>query len=162
MSNFKPAGHSGITKSLRYNSGKNNGCLVIVDNEIGELEVMKRSLERIKVFEIHTFTDPAEALEFIKHNHEKCTLALSGIRLPGMSGLMLARRIKQSDSTIKVLLLSAIEIHENEFSTVLPSIKVDGFIQKPVSSDKLLNIVSKAISLDEEIVSSVITLHDRT
>ena len=79
-----------------------------------------------------------------------------------MSGLMLARKIKQTDSTIKVLLLSAFEIHENEFSTVLPSIKVDGFIQKPVSSDKLLNIVNKVTSLDEYILYSKITLHERT
>jgi YesN/AraC family two-component response regulator len=79
-----------------------------------------------------------------------------------MSGLMLARKIKQTDSTIRVLLLSAFEIHENEFSTVLPSTKVDGFIQKPVSSDKLLNMVSKVTSLDEDTVSSVITLYERT
>ena len=162
MSNFKSEGHPGITKSLPSNGSRKKGCLVIVDNEIGELEVMKRSLEKIKAFAIHTFTDPRDALEFIKHNHEKCTLTISGIRLPGMSGLMLARKIKQTDSTIRVLLLSAIEIHENEFSTVLPSTKVDGFIQKPVSSDKLLNMVSKVTSLDEDTVSSVITLYERT
>ena len=126
------------------------------------MEVMKRSLEKIKAFAIHTFTDSMEALEFIWHNHEKCTLAISGIRLPGMSGLMLARKIKQTDSTIKVLLLSTFEILENEFSTVLQSIKVDGFIQKPVSSDKLLNIVNKVTSLDEDILSSKITLLERT
>lgn len=161
MSNFKSEGHPGITKSLPSGSSKKNGCLVIVDNEIGELEVMKRSLEKIKAFAIHTFTDSVEALEFIKHNHEKCTLAISGIRLPGMSGLMLARKIKQTDSTIKVLLLSAFEIYENEFSRVLPSIKVDGFIQKPVSSDKLLSLVSEVTGLNEGMVSSVITSHER-
>ena len=159
---MKSEGHPGTTKSLPSDSCKKNSRLVIVDNEIEELEVMKRSLEKIKAFAIHTFTDSVEALEFIWHNHEKCTLAISGIRLPGISGLMLARKIKQTDSTIKVLLLSTFEILENEFSTVLQSIKVDGFIQKPVSSDKLLNIVNKVTSLDEDILSSKITLLERT
>jgi hypothetical protein len=54
MSNFKSEGHPGITKSLPSNGSRKKGCLVIVDNEIGELEVMKRSLEKIKAFAIHT------------------------------------------------------------------------------------------------------------
>ncbi len=72
------------------------------------------------------------------------------------------KNIKQSDSTIKVLLLSTFEILENEFSIVLPSIKVDGFIQKQVSQISCLNIVNKVTSLDEDILSSKITLHERT
>ena len=65
MSNLKSEGHTGTTMSLPSDSCKKNSCLVIVDNEIDELEVMKRSLEKIKAFAIHTFTDSVEALEFM-------------------------------------------------------------------------------------------------
>jgi hypothetical protein len=33
MSNFKPAGYSGITKSLLLDSSKNRNWIVIVDDE---------------------------------------------------------------------------------------------------------------------------------
>ena len=48
MSNLKSEGHPGTTKSLPSDTCEKNSSLVIVDNEIDELEVMKRSLEKIQ------------------------------------------------------------------------------------------------------------------
>ena len=43
------------------------------------------------------------------------------------------RRIKTLQPKVRVILISAFEINDLEFSKVLPSVKIDGFIPKPVS-----------------------------
>jgi two-component SAPR family response regulator len=49
------------------------------------------------------------------------------------------RRIKTLQPKVRVILISAFEINDLEFSKVLPSVKIDGFIPKPVSIKKLTN-----------------------
>jgi two-component SAPR family response regulator len=49
------------------------------------------------------------------------------------------RRIKTLQPKVRVILISAFEINDLEFSKVLPSVKIDGFIPKPVSLKKLTN-----------------------
>jgi YesN/AraC family two-component response regulator len=73
---------------------------------------------------------------------------LSDIRMPGMSGIRLARKVKEINPNIKVVLMPSFEIRDNEFSKVFPSTQVDGFVQKPFGirdlTDKILNVISKA------------------
>ncbi|HJY10195.1 MAG TPA: response regulator, partial [Nitrososphaeraceae archaeon] len=72
-------------------------------------------------------------------------LMLSDIRMPGMSGIQLARRVKQINPNVKVILMTSFEIKENEFSKVFPSTQVDGFVQKPVHLEGLTNKILDTI-----------------
>jgi two-component system response regulator ChvI len=65
--------------------------------------------------------------------------------MPKMNGFDLVRRIRQIKPEIKVLLITAFEINNNEFSSVLPSIKVDGFIQKPFTPSKLVDGIREVL-----------------
>ncbi|MBD0361000.1 MAG: hypothetical protein ICV56_09865, partial [Nitrososphaeraceae archaeon] len=62
--------------------------------------------------------------------------------------IQLARKVKEINPNIKVVLMTAFEIRDNEFSKVFPSTQVDGFVQKPFGirdlTDKILNVISKA------------------
>jgi response regulator RpfG family c-di-GMP phosphodiesterase len=53
--------------------------------------------------------------------------------MPQMNGYELVKRIKTLQPKVRVLLMSAFEINDLEFSKVLPSVKIDGFISKPIS-----------------------------
>jgi YesN/AraC family two-component response regulator len=70
---------------------------------------------------------------------------LSDIRMPEMSGIQLARKVKDSNPAIKVVLMTAYEIKDAKFSKVSPSVQIDGFIQKPISitdlTNKILDII---------------------
>ena len=59
--------------------------------------------------------------------------------------MKLARKVKTINPNVKVVLMTAFEIKDEEFSKVLPSTQVDGFIQKPVGikelTDKILSII---------------------
>jgi YesN/AraC family two-component response regulator len=67
--------------------------------------------------------------------------------MPGLSGMQLARKVKEVNPNVKVLLMTAFEIRDSEFSKVFPSTQVDGFVQKPIGIKALTN---KVLSIIEE------------
>jgi len=72
---------------------------------------------------------------------------LSDIPMPWMSGIHLARKVKEVNPNVKTVLMTAFEIRDNEFSKVFPSTQVDGFVQKPTSmrelTDKILSLIGE-------------------
>jgi two-component system response regulator YesN len=64
---------------------------------------------------------------------------LSDIRMPGLSGIQLARKVKEVNPGVKVVLMTAFEIRDSEFSKVFPSTQIDGFVQKPIGMNDLAN-----------------------
>ena len=73
---------------------------------------------------------------------------LSDIRMPEMSGIQLARKVKEINPKVKVVLMTSFEIKDNEFSKVFPSTQVDGFVQKPFHmkdlTSKILDIIGES------------------
>ena len=59
--------------------------IVVVDDEIKLLKVIKRALE-IDGYEVFDFSDPFAGLDFI--NTRECDLIISDIRMSGMTGLV--------------------------------------------------------------------------
>jgi YesN/AraC family two-component response regulator len=49
--------------------------------------------------------------EHFKSREKKYSLVISDVRMPGMSGIQLAKRIKSIDPSIKIILLMAFEIN---------------------------------------------------
>jgi YesN/AraC family two-component response regulator len=67
--------------------------------------------------------------------------------MPCLSGIQLARKVKEINPAIKIVLMTSFEIRDNEFSKVFPSTHVDGFVQKPIGikevSNKILSIIGE-------------------
>jgi YesN/AraC family two-component response regulator len=61
--------------------------------------------------------------------------------MPRMNGYELVSKIKALQPKVKVILMSAFEIKEEEFSRVLPSIEVGGLISKPISMKSLVKYI---------------------
>ena len=72
-----------------------------------------------------------------------CTMMLSDIRMPGMNGYEFVRKVKESNPEVKIILMTAFEIEDKEFHNVLSDIKVDAFLQKPFSIEKLSDAIKK-------------------
>ena len=121
--------------------------LLIVDDEYDIVQVLKLGLQQ-NGFLVNEFTNPEEALQSLKSNAESYCLVLSDVRMPGLSGIQLARKVKETNPDVKVVLMTAFEIRDNEFSKVFPSTQVDGFIQKPVHIreliDKIVSIIGQS------------------
>lgn len=121
--------------------------LLIVDDEYDIVQVLQLGLQQ-NGFLVDGFTNPEEALQSFKSNVESYCLLLSDVRIPGLSGIELARKVKETNPDVKVVLMTAFEIRDYEFSKVFPSTQVDGFIQKPVRirelTDNILNIIGQS------------------
>ena len=115
---------------------QNKETILIIDDEFGIVDSIKIWLERYN-FAVCGFTDPLQALEFFKHNSGTITLVLSDIRMPQMKGYELVTKIKELQPKVKVILMSAFEINDKEFSRMLPSVEI-GLISKPVSMKNLV------------------------
>jgi CheY-like chemotaxis protein len=118
--------------------------ILVVDDDPDIAYVLKQGLQKNR-FLVNAFTNPEEALQNFKSNAESYCLMLSDIRMPGMSGIQLARKVKEINPAVKTVLMTAFEIRDNEFSKVFPSTQVDGFVQKPIGikglTDKILSII---------------------
>jgi DNA-binding response OmpR family regulator len=121
------------------------GRLLIVDDDPDIVQVLKRGLQH-NGFLVEAFTDPQEALQSVKANAESYyCLMLSDARMPNLSGIQLAKKVKEASPSVKVILMTAFEIRDNEFSKVFPSTQIDGFIQKPIGIKELTNKILSLI-----------------
>jgi DNA-binding NtrC family response regulator len=123
---------------------QNKEFILIVDDEFDIVDSVKIWLERHD-FAVCGFTDPLQALEFFKHNSGKINLVLSDIRMPQINGYELVRKIKILQPKVKVMLMSAFEINEEEFSRVFPSVET-GLISKPVSMKNLIRYIENYLA----------------
>ena len=137
-----------ISQDARHNNNgdKPQTRLLVVDDEPDIVHVLKLGLQQ-NVFLVDAFTNSEEALQSLKSNAESYCLVLSDVRMPGLSGIQLAKRVKEINPNVKVVLMTAFEIRDNEFSKVFPSTHVDGFVQKPIGikdlNNKILSIIGE-------------------
>lgn len=128
--------------------------LLIVDDEPEILQLLQTGLEQ-NGFLVDGFTNPEEALQSFKSNAEDFRLMLSDIRMPGLSGIQLAKKVKELNPDIKVVLMTAFEIYDGDSTKVLfPSTHVDDFVQKPIGiddlTDKILSIIGETKTRRED------------
>jgi DNA-binding NtrC family response regulator len=126
--------------------GKQRANLLVVDDDSDIAQVLKQSLLK-NGFLVSAFTSPKEALQNFQSNSKDYCLMLSDIRMPEISGIKLARKVKEINPEVKVVLMTTFEIRDNEFSKVFPSTQIDGFVQKPIGikdlTDKILSIIGE-------------------
>jgi DNA-binding NtrC family response regulator len=127
-------------------NGKPVAKLLIVDDDPDIVQVLKRGLQK-NSFLVNAFTNPEEALQSFKSDAESYCLVVSDMRMPALSGIQLARKVKEINPNVKVILMTAFEIRDSEFSKVFPSTQVDGFVQKPIGikdlTKKILSVISE-------------------
>jgi DNA-binding NtrC family response regulator len=127
-------------------NGKPVAKLLIVDDDSDIVQVLKRGLQKNR-FLVDAFTNPEEALQSFKSNTEAYCLVLSDVRMPRLSGIQLAKKVKEASPSVKVILMTSFEIRDSEFSKVFPSTHVDGFVQKPIGikdlTKKILSVISE-------------------
>src|SRR5919109_5597316 len=122
--------------------------ILVLDDEFDIVAIIKDTLQKQQQqqqhgIDVYAFTDPLLALEHFQLNFKDYVLVLSDIRMPGMNGFEFVKRVRAINPIIKVLLMSAFNISDCEFSNPLSSISVDGFVQKPISLRDLKSTIQK-------------------
>lgn len=111
---------------------KNNEkiTILIVDDEIDTLTVIRRSLEHVG-FKVHAFVDPFKALHHLQNDCKYCQVLVSDIRMPALTGFQLVRKVKDLRPEMKVVMMTMFEVNKPEFEAVFPSTPIDAVIRKP-------------------------------
>ena len=105
--------------------------VMIVDDEHDITTVFKMGLEKNE-FIVTTFNDPLEALS--KFRPGLYDLLILDIRMPGMNGFQLYKKIRDIDNKVKVCFLTAFDQSRGEFRTSFPFLEeVKCYLKKPIT-----------------------------
>jgi DNA-binding response OmpR family regulator len=113
---------------------------LVLDDDLDIKALIKMALQK-QGYRVFGFTDPFLALEHFKNTHSAYSLVISDLRMPGINGFEFIQRIRTINSKVKILLMTAFEINESDFARVLPKLKINGFVQKPISMKSLVKTV---------------------
>jgi CheY-like chemotaxis protein len=92
-------------------------------------------------FNAISFTDPLLALEDFKRNPEKFSLILTDLRMPGMNGVELAKRIREYNPDAKIVLITAFYIDDVTNSDDFKKAGISNVLSKPVKLAQLRRLI---------------------
>lgn len=137
---------------------KNFSLLYVEDDEIlrnKTVGVFKNLFLLVDIAE-----DGIEGLELYKNHYENNSkyydIVVSDIQMPRLDGIGLTKEILSINKKQKIIIVSA--YNDKEYLIDLINLGVEGFMQKPLSSENLLEILYEVCS--SFITENIITLGD--
>ena len=116
------------------------GKVLIVDDAPDTLEIIQKLLA-FEGYEILTAQTGEEALK--KAEAEKPEVVLLDINLPGIDGNEVLRRIRQLDSIVSVVMLTAFATVDNAIHALQEG--ASDFIKKPFENEHLIHMVNQCM-----------------
>jgi DNA-binding response OmpR family regulator len=110
--------------------------IIVVDDEPDLARLFCDSLQSAG-YKTQAFDDPEVAIEHISTNNSKISLVITDWKMPKLNGLELTKRISQIDDKIKVMLMSAYELDQDQ----LREINKNDYLRKPVHMSKLIDSI---------------------
>jgi DNA-binding NtrC family response regulator len=117
--------------------------ILVVDDEMDIVVIFRQALSKYG-YTVFGFTDPALALEHFKTNAKNYALVISDVRMPHMNGFDFAASIKAIKPDAKIVLMSAFEVTDLEFSA--SEVEANDFLRKPVDIKTLVQKVRVAMA----------------
>lgn len=120
--------------------------ILVVDDESELATLFKAFLDK----EGHTaisFTDPTLALEYFKQTPDKHSLIITDLRMPSLSGLQLAKKIRKINTDIKIFLMTAFETKDLENQVEYKEARIDKLIQKPIRFSDLRRLINDTLNV---------------
>jgi len=117
----------------------NNKIVSIVDDELDIIELFHYAISgSIEGISVVSFNDPVVALEHFTDNKQVYALVISDLRMPGLNGLELLKKVKSINPNVRTILMSAYNFEEDElFQRYMKEGIIDSSIQKPVTINAL-------------------------
>ncbi|MBW2606286.1 MAG: sigma-54-dependent Fis family transcriptional regulator [Deltaproteobacteria bacterium] len=125
--------------------------ILIVDDEIDMLQLLKRSLEPDLNCRVETAISGEQALRLLES--KIFDLVLADIKMPGMDGMELLELIKRENSDITVLMMTG----HGDIETAVEAMKSGAydFITKPFDHDALVLRLEKALERSSLLMENI-------
>jgi DNA-binding NtrC family response regulator len=117
----------------------NNRIVSVVDDDLYITNLFHDALsENIDNVSVFSFTDPVIALEHFSDNKDAYALVIADLRMPGLNGLELLKKVKTSNPNVRTILMSAYNFEEDIlFLKYMEEGIIDSTIDKPVIMNRL-------------------------
>jgi DNA-binding NtrC family response regulator len=127
-----------------------NRIVSVVDDDVSTAtffhEALRQNIDRISVL---SFIDPVKAFEHFTENKEKYALVISDLRMPGLNGLELLKKVKTLNPKVRTILMSAYNFEEEElFQQYMEEQVINSTIEKPVTMNRLYERVREQLFLN--------------
>ena len=125
----------------------NSRIVSVVDDDVGTAtffhEALRQNIDGISVF---SFIDPVKAFEHFTENKENYALVISDLRMPGLNGLELLKKVKTLNPKVRTILMSAYNFEEEEkFQQYMGDAVINSTIEKPVTMNRLYERVREQL-----------------
>jgi len=119
--------------------------IAIVDDESDLAELFSEGLQCAGLKAI-AFDDPIAALEHIAANPREFSMVITDWKMPKMNGIELTKKLSEIDGKIRVMLISAYELEEEQ----LRDLGKQEYLRKPMHIAKLIETVKTELERIEE------------
>jgi DNA-binding NtrC family response regulator len=125
----------------------NNRIVSIVDDDLYSTKLFDVALrENIDGISVFSFNDPIMAFQHFTENKENYVLVISDLRMPGLNGLELLKKVKTANPKIRTILMSAYNFEEEElYQEYMIETVINSTIAKPVTMKRLYQIVREEL-----------------
>jgi DNA-binding NtrC family response regulator len=106
----------------------------IVDDDIDITKLFEDALsENIDEISVIPFNDPIIAFEHFTENKYNYSLVISDLRMPGLNGLELLKKVKMINPKVRTILMSAYNFEEDKlYQKYMKEGIIDSTIEKPL------------------------------
>jgi two-component system response regulator HydG len=125
---------------------KNSSAITLIDDDLDLLDLLS-SFFKQRGYKVSSYSNAEEALIEIENKRSNPDVVISDLKLPVMSGLDFIRRIRRSNSSLPIILMTS----EGSVETAVESIEAGAydFVLKPLHIPQLLISVQRALFLNE-------------
>lgn len=115
--------------------------VMVIDDEMELASLFKSFLINCGYGAV-SFSDPIVALEYFKETSDKHSLIITDMRMPGMCGIELAKKIRENNEKIKIFLMTAFDIRDLNDNPDFKAAKIDRLLQKPIRFSDLREMIN--------------------
>ena len=128
----------------------NKRIVSIVDDEIHTAKLFHEALrENIDGISVFSFNDPITAFTHFTENKDDFALVISDLRMPGLNGLELLKKVKTSNPKVRTILMSAYNFEEEElYQQYMKEALINSTIEKPVTMNRLYQRVRDQLDVN--------------
>jgi DNA-binding NtrC family response regulator len=127
-----------------------NRIVSVVDDDASTAtffhEALRQNIDGISVF---SFTDPVMAFEHFTEHKENYVLVIADLRMPGLNGLELLKKVKTLNPKVRTILMSAYNFEEDIlFLKYMEEGIIDSTFDKPVTMNRLYQTVRDQLDVN--------------
>ncbi len=117
----------------------------IVDDELDITVLFREVLQAIEGISIFTFTDSILAIEHFTTNKTDYVLVISDLKMQGLNGMDLLKKVKKVNPSVRTILMTAFEIEDKLLQQYFKDKNINAFLKKPIEIKDLLLEVDKQL-----------------